>query len=59
MTTKAEANYTESASLERSCAGCKHFDGQSKCDVVEGPVDPMGVSDLFEPMQEQGVSPVG
>jgi hypothetical protein len=35
-----------------NCGNCANFDGQSLCSVVEGPITPNSVSDLFQPKKE-------
>lgn len=53
-----EAQYGPAVSAARSCAMCANFDGQSKCAVVAGPVQPTGTSMMFTPKPEMaGINP--
>ena len=36
-----------------ACGRCVHFDGQSSCEIVSGPIDPAGLCNLFEPVADQ------
>lgn len=53
--TKAETNYRKADGTD-SCAGCKHFDGTSKCDIVAGRISGSMVCDKFEASDTQDPS---
>jgi hypothetical protein len=40
------------------CGTCAHFDGVGTCELVDGPIDPTMVSDLYEPAQGPGGEPM-
>ena len=41
----------------KSCSSCLHFDGAGSCEIVDGAIDPAGVSDFWEPAA--GGQPMG
>lgn len=55
---KEEANYRQ-AQGDEACASCKFFLPPEACQLVEGLIDPNGVSDLFEPKEPEGQEATG
>jgi hypothetical protein len=43
------AAYGPARDPSQSCGNCVHFDGAASCEIVDGPIDPGGVSDFWEP----------
>lgn len=51
-TPKSAVNYRP-AEGAMSCANCKHFAPPQACEIVDGVINPNGVSNAFEPATEQ------
>jgi hypothetical protein len=47
--TKEEVSYRAAGRSATRCSSCAHYQGDGICAVVAGPVDPDGVSDMWEP----------
>lgn len=50
---KEDAGYRESEQPGMSCDDCMHYLDPNRCEEVAGDISPGGISDLFEPMQEE------
>lgn len=45
---KHSADYRPSEDSEESCAHCRHFDGEDRCNIVEGEIHPDDTCDWFD-----------
>jgi len=50
--TQKQAGYTQAANPAQACAACQNYQGPSGCQIVQGPIDPGGTCQYFQPGQQ-------